>query len=549
MALRSAPRDATCALAMVFFVLGGPGCYQGDWRIGAEVPIGTTSRLLPTRDIERWELEPTVTPYVVRLNADLRPRCRNARFGSSRRTDTGVFKRTGGGYWAAAAITSGGLAGIAGIAGGSGWIARDGGPYAPPALYAVGGLIAVGGLVTCVLAAKQGSTTTRKVLCGVLSGAGVSMLAGTVLQQELFPKPPTAGETDVLKTLTFAGAGTLGVALGTGIVAGLWRGQTERTQVVDKPDDSLWDRQQGEVTCGPPKPLVGRTATLEIFAERAPEGPGSEAEPLKLKVAVNEEGKVPVDLRPLRTALQDCGVLRVQVDPDTIYEQFLDDFTPAAKPDPGSATSRPIQGRIVPREGITLQGMEGKSKKNVSRLAVPGFEEEVVARVERRCRAEIARAQPGRALSAAPVVVREPEVPPLVRAPIGPMREPEPPEEEFQQSRRRPEPEVPPLVMQNGGAPSGGARGGECSAQARQTLYRDCEHTCSKSLDIGECLFDRRKCQIDARYSQQKQRDMELCDLAWERCIFKVGRNPAAWDRCVESCQKANEPAQCREQQ
>jgi hypothetical protein len=61
-------------------------------------------------------------------------------------------------------------------------------------------------------------------------------------------------------------------------------------------------------------------------------------------------------------------------------------------------------------------------------------------------------------------------------------------------------------------------------------------------------MLDRRGCQINARYSQQKQRDLDLCDLAWEKCIYKVGVTPGAWARCMDGCQKSNEPLSCREQ-
>ncbi len=94
-------------------------------------------------------------------------------------------------------------------------------------------------------------------------------------------------------------------------------------------------------------------------------------------------------------------------------------------------------------------------------------------------------------------------------------------------------------------APPPRADSGECSPERRQDVVRECELSCSKSLEISTCLFDRRKCMIEARYSQQRQRDQELCDLSWERCIFKSGIGPGSWDRCVDGCRKKNELSLC----
>ena len=103
-------------LGLCVFLLG---CYQGEWRIGPEVAVGSQARLLPTRDVERWELEPTVTSYVVRVKGDLTQRCRTAQFGTSRRTDTGRFQRTGGKIWSGVAIGTG-------VVGGAMTLAPDG---------------------------------------------------------------------------------------------------------------------------------------------------------------------------------------------------------------------------------------------------------------------------------------------------------------------------------------------------------------------------------------------------------------------------------------
>lgn len=532
---RSRPGMATCVVVLASSV-SLPGCYQGEWRTGTEVPVSSTSRLLPTRDVERWDLETTATPYVVRVRAEITPRCRNAQFGKSRRTDVGRFRRTGGGYWKAAAITTGILGGVSTLTGGAGWVSRDAGPYARPAMYAVGGLVAVGGIINCILAIQK-SSPARTALCGALLGGGASVLLGTGLSQlettrqvvdPLMPMgtPQTVIEplisTDAFKGMVYGGAAGVGVAGVSGTVAALWRGEQERSRVIEQENTSLWDRQQGETGCGPLRPLTGRTATLEVTGERLTEGPGSDAEPLRMRVAVGDEGRVAVDLRPLRQALPECGVLRVQLNPDTLYEQFSEDFVPGAAPQVSLPAARPIHGQIVPPQGLTLQGLEGRQRRQ-GRVSVPGFSDELVAGLARRCKAEAGRA-PGFG-------------PPPESAPAAAGGDAE--------SRPVYGPPAPEPATETA-APRAEGGAAECSPERRQAMTRECELSCGKSLEVGACVFERRKCSIDARFSPQKARDLELCELSWEKCIFKGGVGPAAWGRCVEGCEKKNEATLCR---
>lgn len=548
------------------------GCYQGDWKIGLEVPVGTRERLLATRDVERWELEQTPTPFVVRLRADLSPRCRSARFGSTRRTDVGRFRRTGGQYWRGAAIATGILGGVGVLTGGSGWLSRSAGGQTPLAMYTVGGLVGAGGIVSCILAIQK-SSPARWALCGSMLGTGAALALGAGLSQigggGPDPMDPTKQlpliGTNVFQGMTYGGAAALGVAGAFGITAALWKGETERTRVIESPQASLWDRQQGEQTCGPARPLIGRTATLEISAERAAEGAGSEAEPLKLRVAVGEEGVATVDLRPLRQSLPSCGVLRISANPDTLYEQFNEDYLPQQTPQQALPLGRPIHGRILPPGGITLQGLEGKAQRQAKGRGAPGFAEAELAGLERRCRVELARGEPGR--EAPREAPRDPRAP-RGQEPMGPPTPPSlapggaaPGQGPAQAVALGPpgEPDVaePPEAMGaqagHGGAPgAGGAQApgpgsaGGCAPEMRQTIQRECEHSCGRTLEAAACVFERRKCMIDARASQQKQRDQELCDLAWEKCLFRAGVGPGAWSRCADACQKKNEASMCR---
>src|SRR5689334_23110353 len=72
--VRLVQRAAALALTLS---TAASGCWSGEWRAGAEVPIATTARLLPTRTIESWELLPTQTPYVLQVKGTSTPRCRH----------------------------------------------------------------------------------------------------------------------------------------------------------------------------------------------------------------------------------------------------------------------------------------------------------------------------------------------------------------------------------------------------------------------------------------------------------------------------------------
>lgn len=516
---RVAPLLVCAALSTV-----GTGCYKGEWKLGPDIPVGTKHQLLPTRDVETWQVEPTVAPYVVRVHAALQPRCRAARYGSSRRSDVGTFRREGAGAWRAASIATSIAGATVGLAGASGWLAQSS-QYGAPAMYAVGGLLSAGGLVNCILAAKY-HTKVRYALCGSLLGSGVSLIGGVALSQTALSPPalPTPPPAPALQYMTYAGAATLGAGALLALPALLWKGETHRTRVVEQPNKALWDTTQPETTCGSERPLVGRTATLELIAERAPDGPGSEADPLKLRVALTDEGSATVDLRPLRQGLADCGVVRVQLSPDTLYDQFAEDWVPTTPPQ-ADQVGRPIHGLLYPREGFTLRALESKGRKLTSRTSMPGIDEDLLGVVGKRCRAEIARegSQRAQELSRAAAAAATPV--PVTPAPA-PVVAPT------------------PTPVQAQAAPVQ-AQGGDCSAEARQIIQRDGELSCGKSLEISQCVFDRRKCLIDARYSTQKARDEELCELSWEKCLFKVGIGPGAWGRCVESYQKRNEPAGC----
>jgi hypothetical protein len=87
---------------------------------------------------------------------------------------------------------------------------------------------------------------------------------------------------------------------------------------------------------------------------------------------------------------------------------------------------------------------------------------------------------------------------------------------------------------------------GECSTDAQQSRYADCEHQCGRALELSSCLFTFRKCHIEARAATQAQKEREACDLAWEQCLFTANVAPGSWRRCVDGCAQANEPRACQ---
>ena len=266
--------------------------------------------------------------------------------------------------------------------------------YGRPIMYAAGSGLVVGGLVSCFMALSRPSRT-RQALCGVLTGLGGSVLAGSVLST--LPSPnkvaqpgqptPTLIDAAQYQQILLAGAGLAGGAVATGAIASLWRGYDDRARVVTIDNASLWDEQQPEQTCGALKPLLGRTVGLEIVAENAAQGLGSEAQPMKLRVAIAHAATQPVDLTPLRQALPSCGTLTVRIVPDVVYERFSEDFTPPVTPDLINKAAQPIYGHIVPADGMTLPVMEGRLRPT-GKQGVPGLPAETLARVERACRGE-----------------------------------------------------------------------------------------------------------------------------------------------------------------
>ena len=136
-------RRGTSALAFALVGVLLSGCYQGEWRLGTEVPIAATARLMTVRSVETWELSEPGNGYVLQLRGSSTPRCRHALYGKTRRTDTGTFERLGGNWWKGAAVIAG-IAGGAGVGIGlGGWISQLDSKYGPPIAYAGGGAIDV----------------------------------------------------------------------------------------------------------------------------------------------------------------------------------------------------------------------------------------------------------------------------------------------------------------------------------------------------------------------------------------------------------------------
>src|SRR5262249_7836336 len=130
---------------------------------------------------------------------------------------------------------------------------------------------------------------------------------------------------------------------------------------------------------------------LDIVAENAGEGPGSEGRPLRTRIAITNDNFQSVDLRGLRQALASCGVLRINLSPDQIYEEFTEDYFPPFNPDQAPASSHVVHGQLIPVEGITLPALEGRARRPLGRVVsvVPGISEEMLSSTERRCRAAI----------------------------------------------------------------------------------------------------------------------------------------------------------------
>lgn len=596
MTLRQAPRNSSRALAVLLSVSTAAsvcltGCYQGEWRTGPEVPVAATTRLMPTRSIERWDLSQSISPYVVQVKGTVTPRCRHAMYGTSRRTDTGKFRKVGGSLWSALAITTGVAGGAAAGFGGSGWFSQSYPEIGRPTMYAAGAALAAVGLGSCIASIAKG-TKLRYALCGILTGLGGAALGGAVVSSlpsttmtvgsgaSAMPAPLIPKETFL--TLAIAGGALVGTSVFTGIIANVWRGYVDRVREVEIENTTSWDPQSGEVSCGRDRPLSGRTMTLEITSEFLSEGPGSELAPLKMHVAVGQNGLQSVDLRGLRQGLPSCGALTVRMSPDILYEAYADEYTPPVGPEQINSTFKPIHGQLEPKEGIQLPGLELRPRGERKPPPVPGISPETMAMVERRCRRAtgLPVSPPGSRTPLAgagprtsPPPLTEPSRPELQGPPEAQVQLSRPalpsaPTAQLQQAAPPPVPSTPstpsapaaPSEPDTAQAPSAGAAGitpqrragggdredGECSAEAHKARFADCEHQCAKALEISPCLFEFRKCHLDARFSAQPQKDRDACDLTWEQCLFKVNIAPGSWRRCVDGCQQANEPPSCR---
>jgi hypothetical protein len=544
------------------------GCYSGEWRTGVETPVAVTSRLLPTRTVETWELSPTTVPYVLQLKGTQTPRCRMALYGKSRRTDTGKFERVGGGWWKALAI-------VTGIGGGFGLGFGAGGyvptlidpTYGRPIMYAAGSALVVGGLVSCFMSLSRPSRT-RQAMCGILTGLGGSVLAGSVLSTlpstTKVAQPgqpvPTLIDAATYQQILYAGAGLTGGAVATGVIASLWRGYDDRVRVVSVDNASLWDEQQPEQTCGALKPLLGRTVGLEIVAENATQGLGSEAQPMKMRVAIAHSATQPVDLTPLRQALPSCGALTVRIIPDVVYERVTEDFTPPVTPDLMHQAAQPVYGHILPPDGLTLPVTEGRLRGS-GKQGVPGLPAETLARLERACRGEPEPVAPGKAPPRRPTpsTAQTPvQAPRPVHAPVQTPADPSAPVEPAQPEPATPVAPAPgmaprpdefvmtPGVLLAPRPTDAQPADGDCSLENQQSRVRDCEHQCGKALALMPCVLDFRKCAIEARYSSAPDKDRALCDLAFEQCLYRAGVSTSSWHRCVEGCVEVNEPPRCK---
>ncbi len=562
------PLRSYCGLFAIA-LLGG--CYQGEWRLGVDVPVATTNRLIPTRDIERWELAPSTMPNVVQVRASVSPRCRYALYGTVRRTDTGQFRRTGGSWWTALSIVTGTAGGAASGFGGAGWFSNLYPEWGRPVMYGTGSALAAGGLISCISALAR-PTKLRFAMCGILVGLGGSMLAGTGMSTipaagSLGSTPSSPGfvpliDVPTFRTIALTGAGLVGASIFTGIVGGTWRGHIDRERVVDSESAQSWDAQSGEQNCGTNRPMAGRTVALEVTSEYLTEGLGSEAAPLKVRVALGGQSSQTVDLRGLRQALPSCGSLHVQLAPDIMYEMYSDDYLPPVPPDQLSPSSRPIHGTLKPREGLWLAPPSalGNSRRGTTRPTnVPGIASEILAEVERRCRGdmpsesspqgplpneeaprkEVRRATARQAVEVerpVPVASVAPVTPPAVVS--EPERQPAASDETFNAT--------PGLTPQRRPLSRSDNESGECSSEAQQARFADCEHQCGRALELSACLFTFRKCHINARGTALPQKERDACDLAWEQCLFNANIAPGSWRRCVDGCVQANEPATCK---
>lgn len=545
------------------------GCYQGEWRLGVEVPVAMTTRLLPVRSVESWELSHTQTPYVVQVKGTSTPRCRHAQYGKAKRVDTGKFERVGGGYWKTLAIGFGAIGGAAAGFGGAGWATSIlPSSYGPPILYGVGGAMVLGGLVSCFSALAR-PAKLRYAMCGILTGLGASVVGGALVGSLTQPGSVTTMSpmgmplipSSTMQTLMLAGGGLVGGSIVTGLVANIWDGYDDRVRTVELNNQTLWDPQQSETTCGDVTPLHGRTVGLDIVAERATAGLGSDEVPIKLRVALGSQSTQPVDLRGLRQALSSCGALRVQLSPDVVYEEYTEDYTPPVTPDQMNLSAQPVFGRIEPKEGIVLSGTEGRHRPVVNKSAFfHGVSADLLANVDRYCRGDGPPVVTGKR---PPPVINGPKLAkhPGLRPPPAPEGTAEPTEPpQMAENAANGPPEAPPPPPPSALPPedvfvstpgttlpqTGLGDEGECSLSAARSRFNDCESQCARAWSMSTALLDFRKCYLDSRGSMQVQHDRDQCNLTWEQGLLRTNVSPASWRRCVEGCAESNVPYSCQ---
>ncbi len=545
----------TAPVLAVTICLGAlSGCYQGEWRLGTEVPVASTTRLTPTRDIERWELQQSMTPNVVQIKGTVTPRCRYVLYGSSRRTDTGQFKRVGGGYWTALAIVTGATGGALGGFGASGWFSQLYPDWGKSVMYGTGGALAAGGLAACISSIASPSKI-RLALCGIMVGLGGSVLVGAALSN--YPNTGSSGgmagntlfDQKTFQTMAIAGGALVGAAIVSGLISASWRDFVERERVVDIENAQTWDAQTTEQNCGGQRSITGKVANLEVTAENLTEGLGSDGSPMRIRVAMTGQSIQAVDLRGLRNAIPSCGDLRVRLAPEILYDDaaMVDDYMPPMQPAEVNAINRPIHAIVMPREGIVLAGPQTARKPTGIRSPVPGISLDVLNTLEKRCRGETGES----ATSTASSNGNGERKPHKTRPPRETVRErnPEPPSESSDPPRTTTV--EPPTVTQPAPSltpsrtPLSQPEVSECSAESQQARFADCEHQCGRALELSTCLFDFRKCHIAARGSAQPQKERDACDLTWEQCLFKTNVAPGSWRRCVDGCVQANEPTAC----
>lgn len=528
------------------------GCYRGEWKLGNEVPVSSMARLMPVRDIERWEMVQSMTPHVLQIKGTLTQRCRYVKYGLSRRNDTGTFRRTGSGYWVALAVLTGTIGGAAAGYSLGALLPTLNEQWGPAVTYAGSGALIAGGLVSCVSTIFN-FTKPRMALCGTLTGFGGAMLAGALTWKTFTDRlqlSPQSAST-VQSAMLYGGASLVGVSFLSGLVSSAWRGEAERERTVDVVNQPVWDPQSGEQNCGAQIPISGRSAVLEITAEKLTDGLGSEAAPLRHRVAMAGKSVQTLDLRALRNAIPSCGALQLKLVPDFPYEAPPDDdFWPSLSPVELPGAPRIIHGTVTPREGLSLpEGpASGPRKPDLRRSPLPGIGYHVLATLDRRCRGE---PPPEDGPSVGSPAAR----PAPVRRPAPPRRPPPPSDEPTEGDSSEstasapvesspatpPAPSLTPSRM-----PLAQTEVNECSAEAQQARFSDCEHQCGRALDMSACLFEFRKCHLAARSATQPQKERDACDLTWEQCLYKANVAPGSWRRCVESCTQANDPPACR---